>query len=91
VEQVPSVRLQQRRATDPPKGHPRGFPVLRKMSWRMLGISSAVMGSVAHEKRQAWRVYRSSGGSVQIQSQTALVSCQKWEKRSPSVEPTSTA
>ena len=91
VQQEPSVRLRQRRATAPPRGHPRGFPVLRKMSWRMSGMLSALVGSVDQESRQLCRERRLFCLTAYMQSQTAPVSCQKWEKTSPSVKPTSNA
>jgi hypothetical protein len=52
---------------------------------------SALVGSVDQESRQLWSVCRSFCLAAYMQSQTAPVSCQKWEKTSPSVEPTSNA
>jgi hypothetical protein len=52
---------------------------------------SVLVGSMAQESRQLWSARKSFCLAAYMQSQTAPVSCQKWEKTSPSVEPTSNA
>ena len=52
---------------------------------------SALVGSVAQESRQLCSARRLFCLAAYMQSQTASVSSQKWEKTSPSVKPTSNA
>ena len=75
----------------PPKGTSTRVSCFEENVMEDVGDVDCFGGFSAQESRQLWSARRSFCLAAYMQSQTAPVRCQKWEKTSPSVEPTSNA